>query len=77
MKGDQSWFVPANIDYLIHRYGEFVMLMIGEGVLSLLIIETVETTDYFVTLICGLLTMIFIFVLKTESEPHDSSKHAV
>jgi len=77
MKGDQSWFVPANIDYLIHRYGEFVMLMIGEGVLSLLIIETVETTDYFVTLICGLLTMIFIFVLKTESEPHDSSKHAL
>jgi len=78
MKGDvQSWYIPTNTDYLIHRYGEFVMLMIGEGVLSLLVIETVETHDYFVAIVCGLLTMIFIFVLKTESEPHDSSKHAL
>jgi hypothetical protein len=78
MKGDiRSWYVPTNIDYMIHRYGEFVMLMIGEGVLSLLVVETVQTKDYFVTLICGLSTMIFIHVLKTESEPHDSSKHAL
>jgi hypothetical protein len=78
MKGDiRNWYVPTNIDYLIHRYGEFVMLMIGEGVLSLLVVETVQTKDYFVTLICGLSTMIFIHVLKTESEPHDSSKHAL
>ena len=78
MKGDiRSWYIPTNYDYLIHRYGEFVMLMIGEGVLSLLVIETVETHDYFVTVVCGLLTMIFILVLKTESEPHDSFKHAL
>ena len=78
MKGDiRSWYIPTNIDYLIHRYGEFVMLMIGEGVLSLLVIGTVETKDYFVTVVCGLLTMIFIHVLKTESEPHDSFKHAL
>jgi hypothetical protein len=73
----RSWYIPTNIDYLIHRYGEFVMLMIGEGVLSLLIVETVETRDYYVALACGLLTMIFIHVLKSESEPHDSSKHAL
>ena len=73
----RSWYIPINIDYLIHRYGEFVMLMIGEGVLSLLIVETVETRDYYVVLACGLLTMIFIHVLKSESEPHDSSKHAL
>ena len=78
MKGDvRSWYIPANIDYLIHRYGEFIMLMIGEGVLSLLIIETVETRDYFTVFALGLLTMIFIFVLKTESEPTDSSEHAL
>ena len=78
MKGDiRSWYIPTNIDYLVHRYGEFVMLMIGEGVLSLLIVETVETKDYFVAVVCGLLTMIFIHVLKTESEPHDSFKHAL
>ena len=78
MKGDiRSWYIPTNYDYLIHRYGEFVMLMIGEGVLSLLVIETIETKDYFVAVVCGLLTMIFIHVLKTESEPHDLSKHAL
>ena len=73
----RSWYIPANIDFLIHRYGEFIMLMIGEGVLSLLVIETVEVTDYYVVVMCGMLTMIFIYVLKTESEPHDSSTHAM
>ena len=73
----RNWYIPVNIDYLIHRYGEFVMLMIGEGVLSLLIVEKTHTNDYFVAIVCGLLTMIFIFVLKTESEPHDLSKHAL
>ena len=78
MKGDiRNWYVPTNIDYLIHRYGEFVMLMIGEGVLSLLIIETIETPSYYDVVEFGLLTMIFIHVLKTESDPHDSSKHAL
>ena len=78
MKGDvQSWYIPANNDYLIHRYGEFIMLMIGEGVLPLLIIDTVETRSYFDVVVFGLLTMIFIHVLKTESEPTDSSEHAL
>ena len=77
-KGDvQSWYIPTNIDYLIHRYGEFIMLMIGEGVLSLLIIETVETREYYTVFAMGWLTMIFIHVLKTESEPTDTSKHAL
>ena len=53
------------------------MLMIGEGELSILIIETVEVKEYYVAVMCGLLTMIFIYVLKTESEPSDLSKHAL
>ncbi len=78
MKGDiRRWYIPTNIDYLIHRYGEFVMLMIGEGVLSLLIIETIETPSYYDVVEFGLLTMIFIHVLKSESEPQHSSKHAM
>ncbi len=77
-KGDvRDWYVPANIDYLIHRYGEFVMLMIGEGVMSVLVVITVETREYDVVVICGMLTMIFLNVLKTESDPADASKHAL
>lgn len=77
-KGDvRNWYIPTNIDYLIHRYGEFVMLMIGEGVLSNLIVKTVETTEYDIVVICGMLSMIFLNVLKTESDPADASKHAL
>jgi hypothetical protein len=41
-------FVPSNIDYKIHRYGEWILLMIGEGILSLLIVETTESKDYYI-----------------------------
>ena len=79
LRGDniRDWYVPTNINFLIHRYGEFVMLMMGEGVLSLLIVETADVAEYYVIVISGLLTMIFIFTLKTESEPMDISKHAL
>jgi len=79
LRGDniRDWYVPTNINFLIHRYGEFVMLMMGEGVLSLLIVETADAAEYYEIVISGLLTMIFIFTLKTESEPMDISKHAL
>ena len=73
----RNWYVPANIDYLIHRYGEFVMLMMGEGVLSVLIVETVDEMEYDMVLLCGMLSMIFLNMLKTESDPADASKHAL
>lgn len=100
----QEWCVPINVDYVIHRFGEFIMLMIGEGVLSLLIgklsfvlfcpclfivvfdsrnylmlaiVDTVESTEYYVVVICGILTMIFLHVLKMDSEPLDSRQHAL
>lgn len=77
-KGDvRDWYVPTNIDYLIHRYGEFVMLMIGEGVMSVLVVKTVDMREYEIVVICGMLTMIFLNVLKTESDPADASKHAL
>ena len=33
----KNYSVPMNIDYAIHRYGEWTMLMLGESVLSLLV----------------------------------------
>lgn len=49
-------FVPSNIDFEIHRYGEWILLMIGEGVLSLLIVATTETKDYYIITTIGKLT---------------------
>ena len=41
-------FVPSNIEFEIHRYGEWILLMIGEGVLSLLIVATTQAKTYYI-----------------------------
>mmetsp|Transcript_34344 Transcript_34344/g.70306 ORF Transcript_34344/g.70306 Transcript_34344/m.70306 type:complete len:472 (-) Transcript_34344:226-1641(-) len=69
-------FVPTNIDYLIDRYEGFIMVLMGVGVASLLNVDKNESSEFYVTEICGLLTMIFLHVLKMDSES-DSSKHAL
>eukprot|EP00574_Skeletonema_japonicum_P008487 CAMPEP_0201721756 /NCGR_PEP_ID=MMETSP0593-20130828/6355_1 /ASSEMBLY_ACC=CAM_ASM_000672 /TAXON_ID=267983 /ORGANISM="Skeletonema japonicum, Strain CCMP2506" /LENGTH=854 /DNA_ID=CAMNT_0048212625 /DNA_START=72 /DNA_END=2637 /DNA_ORIENTATION=+ len=70
-------FVPSNIDFEIHRYGEWILLMIGEGVLSLLIVATTESSDYYIITTIGVLTMIFIQILTFESAPSHSEGHAL
>ncbi|KAL3941868.1 MAG: hypothetical protein SGBAC_003838, partial [Bacillariaceae sp.] len=50
----QNRFVPHNIEFLIQRYGEWVMLMIGENVLALLIVETIESVDYYIVTTIGM-----------------------
>ena len=51
--------------------------MIGEGILSLLIVLTTETKDYYIISTFGVLTMIFIQVLTFESQPHHPEGHAL
>jgi len=70
-------FVPNNVDYMIHRFGEWIMLMIGESVLSLLVVETVETPEYYMIEIFGIFTVILIQMLKFESEPSHADGHAL
>ena len=70
-------FVPNNVDYVVHRYGEWILLMIGEGILSLLIVETTESRDYYIITTFGVLTVIFIQILKFESEPSHAESHAM
>ena len=64
-------------DYVIHRYGEWILLMIGEGILSLLIVETAEVKDYYIITTFGVITIIFIQILKFESEPSHGDGHAM
>lgn len=70
-------FVPNNIDYMIHRYGEWIMLMIGESILSLLIVETIESIEYYAIVALGCLTVIVLQMLKFESEPSHADGHAL
>jgi PAS domain-containing protein len=70
-------FVPNNVDYLIHRYGEWIMLMIGESILSLLIVETTESHEYYTIESLGVVTVIILQLLKFESEPSHADGHAL
>src|SRR5210317_2264423 len=67
-----------NVNFTIHRDGEWTMLMLGESILSLLIVDIpVEDKDYFTTFYCGLLTVIFLQYLYFRSLPHVADDHAI
>jgi hypothetical protein len=68
---------PMNVDFTIHRYGEWTMLMLGESVLSLLIVETVNTSDYYVVAFVGIVSVILLQALHFESEPSHADGHAM
>ena len=77
MKDFRTGNVPSNIDFMIHRYGEWTMLMLGEAVLSLLIVDTTESTKYYVVAGVGVLTVILLQAVKFESEPSHAEGHAL
>jgi len=77
MKDFRTGNVPSNIDFMIHRYGEWTMLMLGEAVLSLLIVDTTESTIYYVVAGVGVLTVILLQAVKFESEPSHAEGHAL
>ena len=77
MKDFRTGNVPSNIDFLIHRYGEWTMLMLGEAVLSLLIVDTTESSMYYIVAAMGVLTVILLQAVKFESEPSHAEGHAL
>jgi len=66
-----------NINYCIHRYGEWTMLMLGESVLSLLIVSQTQDMGYFKTFMCGIITIILLQYLHFQSQPLDPDRHAL
>jgi hypothetical protein len=68
--------VPMNISYCIHRYGEWTMLMLGETVLSLLIVDLSEGFDYYKTFYSGVISIVLLEYLHFRSQPHDPNEHA-
>jgi low temperature requirement protein LtrA len=70
--------VPMNVEFLVHRNGEWTMLMLGESILSLLIVDVPEEdTEYFTTFYCSLMTVILLQYLYFRSQPHNADDHAV
>ena len=65
-----------HIDYAIHRYGEWTMLLLGESVLSLVIVP-ISGRDYIITFLAGVVSTIWLEYLHFRSQPHDPDEHAL
>ncbi|CAB9505398.1 expressed unknown protein [Seminavis robusta] len=68
--------IPMNVDFCIHRNGEWCMLMLGESLLSLLIVDVSENDNYYATFFSALLTVILLQYLHFRSQPHHADAHA-
>jgi hypothetical protein len=74
--------VPVNVGFFLHRAGEWIMLMLGESVVSLLIVDAPyttkeETRKFFTSFYCGLLTVVLLQYLHFLSQPRHEDQHAM
>jgi len=70
--------VPLNVHFCMHRYGEWFMLMFGESIMSLLIVEgNNESVNHSAKFYSGVLSVIFLAHLHFQSEPHHNEDHAL
>ena len=60
----RSLIVPMNIDFLIHRFGEFNMIFFGEAIMGLLIVDSAETKYYHIPLALGVLSVMVRLVYR-------------
>jgi hypothetical protein len=65
-----------NIDFSIHRHGEWTMLVLGESVLSLLIVDGFAR-DFYVIFYSGVVTVVLLQYLHFRSQPHNPESHAM
>jgi len=70
--------VPIAMTYLIHRFGEWIMLLQGEGVLSLLLLD-VEKDDPFevIAVGSGMLMIVLLNFQVFSTYPSNSETHAM
>jgi hypothetical protein len=64
----EASFVPIHVEYFVHRFAEWTMLMFGEGVLSLLVVDFVYSRYYYMTFAFGFVTMFGLQYLYFDSQ---------
>jgi hypothetical protein len=70
--------VPMNVDFALHRNGEWIMLMLGESVFSILIVDIPnESFEFYSTFYCSLLTIVLMQYLHFRSQPSHADHHAM
>ena len=73
----KSLTIPINVDFTIHRYGEWVLLMLGSAILSMLIVEVSDSADYYATFFSGILSIVMLQFLHFRSQPQHADGHAM
>ena len=68
--------VPMNLEFTLHRFGEWVMLMLGESVLSLLIAPQSNGAKYYVTFYTGITAVTMLQYLFFRTQPFVADDHA-
>ena len=68
--------VPMNLEFTLHRLGEWVMLMLGESVLSLLIAPQSNGVKYYVTFYTGIAAVTMLQYLFFRTQPFAADDHA-
>jgi hypothetical protein len=66
-----------NIDFTLHRLGRWVMLMLGESVLALLLVEESDGRRYYVTFYSGILSGTMMHYLYFRPQPFEADDHAM
>jgi hypothetical protein len=76
----------VNIDFSIHRQGDWILLLLGESVLSLLIVNAEGLNargifngwgSFLKTFYCGMIAVCLLQMLHFRSQPHDAHAHAL
>lgn len=70
--------IPMNVDFTLHRNGEWTMLMLGESILSILIVDFPEESPGFnATFYSAVITTILLQYLHFQSQPNKADQHAL
>ncbi|GBG25114.1 Hypothetical Protein FCC1311_013322 [Hondaea fermentalgiana] len=69
--------VPMHIEYCTHRYGEWTMLMLGEGVMQIIIVNFDQMLERYLTFVPAYLLMAALRILYYSSQPFKAQGHAL
>ena len=70
--------IPMHIIYSLHRYGEWIMLTIGESMLSLVVgVRLADTPSVYVVFACGFFSAAALQFLHYSTQPFEPAEHAM
>lgn len=70
--------IPMNIEFSLHRYGEWIMLMVGESMLSLVVgAPLVDTPSFYAVFSCGFFSAAALQFLHYSTQPFEAGAHAM